>query len=94
MPYFIADAILKTFLSVVVGRKSLVGILRSYCWFALHAKWVAMQRSDIQSSRKVSDRDIMVLMSSRILDSDSVLAGALNRASQWYAHLAGLAYHG
>ncbi len=93
-PYLFADAVLKILLSILAARKSLKGILRSYFWFAVHAKWVARRRSEIQSSRKVPDREIMALMSSKVYDSDSTLAGAVNRASRWYAQLTGLAYHG
>lgn len=94
IPYFLADALAKASLSIVLGRKSLRGIFRSYWWLVSHAGWVFRKRAELQSSRTVPDSSIMGLMSDKVIAGDSVLTRFINLLSRRYAQVTGLLPHG
>lgn len=94
VPYMLADIFVKLLLSLLIRRKSFVGILRAYWWIVMNVGWILRHRHEIQSERKVADRDILKYMSSRVLDSESPLARLINACSQIYARGVGLATHG
>jgi hypothetical protein len=91
LPYLVADALAKTLLAVAAGRKSLRGILEAYLWIGSHAGWLRRERARMQALRRVPDREVLALMSSRIVDSDSGAARVVNALSAAYARLTGLA---
>lgn len=90
LPYFLADALAKLAMSIAGGRKSLAGIVAAYRWVATHREWILRRRRELQAVRKVPDRDILRLMSSRIVDSPAVIARVLNAMSRVYARVTGL----
>ncbi len=92
-PYLIADGLVKSFLSIIGRGKSFVGILRSYGWIVVHAGWILRERKRIQSERTVNDSEILRLMSYKVIDSDNIAAGIINRISKAYSSIAGLQYH-
>jgi hypothetical protein len=92
IPYFIADACAKIAMSVIAGRKSFVGILRSYWWVLVHWGWVVNKRKECQQERRIPDSEILGMMSTRIIDSESVPASILNNLSTVYARVAGLTH--
>jgi GT2 family glycosyltransferase len=93
LPYFVGDLLLKLMLSLLVGRKSFAGILRGYAWIIRNRPWVRGERRKVQSARKVPDREVMRLMSSRVFDADNLFARFCNALSMCYARLAGLSYY-
>jgi GT2 family glycosyltransferase len=93
VPYFFADAVGKTLLSLLGRGKSFSGILRAYGWILGNRRWIANERKRIQSQRKVGDRKILELMSCKVFDSDGGVAGLFNFVSRKYADIVGLGYH-
>ncbi len=94
IPYFVADFLAKIALSILFGRKSFVGILRAYFWFVPNLSYVLNRRKELQSERKVTDREILRHMSTKVVESNSTVAGVLNGISMVYAKLTGLAPNG
>lgn len=92
IPYFIADGVAKILLSCLIGRKSLIGILRSYWWIMTHGRWIFNRREELQLERQITDREILRLMSAKVVDSDSIAAKGLNKLSMIYARVTGLAH--
>ena len=93
IPYFIADAVAKILLSLITGRKSAVGILQGYWWVLSHPGWIGRKRKELQRVRVVPDREVMKMMSSKIIDGESVPAKPVNGLSRFYAQVVGLAFH-
>lgn len=90
-PYMVGDAIAKLFLSIVGGRKSIMGIVRAYLWPAVNMRWVSAERARVQAERHVPDSEILRCMSFKVIDSDRSLARIVNAVSYQYARLTGLA---
>jgi GT2 family glycosyltransferase len=93
LPYFAADAAGKIILSLFFKRKSFSGIIRSYSWLAGNRTWIARQRREIQSIRVVKDKEILRMMSSKVIDSGHVISVVLNMCSKIYSKLVGLESH-
>ncbi len=93
LPYFAADAAVKIFLSLFFKRKSFSGIIRSYAWLVRNRAWIARQRHEIQINRIVKDKEILRMMSSKVIDSGHVIAVTLNTCSRIYSKLVGLESH-
>ncbi len=94
VPYVLLDAVAKSLLSLTTGRKSFAGILEGYWWIVSHPGWIRQERKKVQDQRRVPDREVMRLMSSKVLDGESVPARILNGFSKAYARIVGLAFHG
>jgi GT2 family glycosyltransferase len=94
VPYFFADAVGKTLLSLLGRGKPFSGILRAYRWIFGNRRWIENERKRIQSQRKVGDEKILELMSSKVVDSDRWAARLFNFASSKYADVVGLPHHG
>ena len=93
VPYFAADLGAKVILGLVGRGKPLPGLLRAYWWILTHAGWVRRERRKMQATRHVPDREIMRLMSTKVVEGNSRLAGAANQLSALYADLVGLRHH-
>ena len=93
IPYFLIDAVAKLVMSVFGRGKSTTGMLRGYWWLLTHGTWIMSRRREHQASRVVPDRDVMGLMSPKMLDSDSVPARLCNALCRSYASMVRLAYH-
>jgi GT2 family glycosyltransferase len=89
-PYLIADGLAKLIMSLLGGRKSAAGILDASFWVATHAGWIRHQRREMQNMRRIPDRGILELMSSRVVDADGTAARVLNGLSRAYARITGL----
>lgn len=90
-PYLLLDAIAKLLLSIVGKRKSFAGIVRGYLWILTHRSWVTAMRRSIQQERVIQDADILLLMSSKVLEGDGFASRAANRLSHLYATVTGFA---
>jgi len=94
VPYFFIDALAKILLSIIAGRKSFPGILKSYWWLIMHAGWINIERRMIQNARKVHDSEVMRLMCSKVVNGSSRAANLVNGISRLYARTVGLSYYG
>lgn len=93
LPYFAADGISKIILSLFFKRKSLSGIFTSYGWLISHRAWIVKKRRDIQGARIVNDDVILSVMSSKVIDSENLIAQGINALSKLYAVITGLRSH-
>jgi GT2 family glycosyltransferase len=90
-PYFLADAIAKVLMSIVMRRKSFWGIVHAYGWILIKGRWILQQRKKIQSMRKVPDSEILQWMSCKVIDAGNGPAAFINRLSKYYSRITGLA---
>ena len=93
-PYLVADACATILEGLFVRRRSVAGIFKAWYWIVTHRTWIQTKRDGIQGRRVVSDREILSLMSPKVLQGEGTLATLGNRISRWYADSVGLAYHG
>ncbi|MBW7888010.1 MAG: glycosyltransferase family 2 protein [Bacteroidetes bacterium] len=93
LPYFFLDAFTKVILSVLSGRKSLFGIIRSYFWIFTHPRFIFTERNYIQSIRTVGDNELLKLMSCKIVDSSNRAAQVINLCSKIYSRIVALPHY-
>ncbi len=93
VPYFVLELAAKFLLSLMARGKSPSGILSAYWWLVTNSRWIATERRSIQAHRRLSDKDIMRMMSSRVIDSEHPAAKAINACSRFYAQVVGLAHY-
>jgi N-acetylglucosaminyl-diphospho-decaprenol L-rhamnosyltransferase len=90
LPYLVADGLAKLVAGALGGRKSVAGILEAYVWVMTHAGWIRRERKKMRALRTVPDREILNLMSSRVIDGEGPVARLLNGLSRTYARITGL----
>jgi GT2 family glycosyltransferase len=93
IPYFLFDGVAKSVMSLLTGRKSFFGIVQSYIWCLRNLNWIGAEREKMQRLRQIPDREILRLMSSKVVNADSAFGDCLNRLSLFYAKLVGLGFH-
>jgi GT2 family glycosyltransferase len=93
IPFFLADAVAKIGMVLLRRGKSFTGLVQAYSWFFTHTRWITSTRKELQLERKVRDRDILQLMSSKLLQGDGRLAWIVNTLSSAYTRIVGLASH-
>jgi GT2 family glycosyltransferase len=64
--------------------------MRAYLWFIKNAKKLWKKRILIQEQRKVGDRDVTCMMSSRLFPDRVPLSSEMNRLSRRYCSLMGI----
>lgn len=92
-PLASADALAKLALSLVARRKSFWGILRAYAWCLFHPGWILRFRARHQRERRVSDREILRWMSSRIVAGEGRASRFINSVWRLYARAVGLRFY-
>jgi GT2 family glycosyltransferase len=93
LPLFLADGAAKCGMALFGVRKSFTGLAHAYGWIITHLRWIRRKRKELQRERRVPDRDILRLMSSKLLEGDDRLSSIVNTLSSMYARLVGLASH-
>lgn len=95
-PMLLADAIASAMRAAFSASRSFLGVTRAYTWIATHLHWILARRKKEQAARRVSDGDILKLISADVVDatrSNAVLK-LLNILSRAYARVVRLPYHG
>ncbi|MFI5386136.1 MAG: glycosyltransferase family 2 protein [Fimbriimonadales bacterium] len=89
-PYFAANVIGKTLIGLLKTPRSVPGYWSAYGWLLTHPRVIARKRKALLTAKTVPDRDVLRVMSCKLLDSESAPARALNKLSEWYCRLVGL----
>ena len=90
LPLLVADGFAKLAGSLLLKRKSFLGILKAYLWCLVHPSWILAQRRACQAGRTVADNVVMSSMSSRMIDGGGIAARWLNAAMRGYLRMVGL----
>jgi GT2 family glycosyltransferase len=93
LPYCILDAAAKLLMGVLGRGKPPGAVLRAYGAVLTRLRWIVAQRNDLQKSRTVGDREILALMTFRVVRGGNALGDMLNALSRTYARMVGLAFH-
>jgi GT2 family glycosyltransferase len=93
IPFFVVDAAAKIGVALVGRGKSLAGLGRAYGWIITHPAWIRLMRKRLQGERSSGDRDILRLMSSRLLEGEGRTAALVNALASGYAKIVGLPSH-
>lgn len=89
LPWLFLEAFLLT-IRGLVSLNILVGTLSAVFWFLFHPGLVLQKRRALQEKRKISDRDILGLVSGRVVSDKAPLSRVLNFISLGYCRLTGL----
>ncbi len=89
LPYFIADFIIRIFQMLTLKRRP-DAILRVWFYYLTHTGTTLFKRLKVGESRKVRDKEILSMMSGKLLPSKSGIAKLINSVFIGYAKLVGL----
>jgi GT2 family glycosyltransferase len=89
-PVLAANAVMKVLYGLLKARRGLPGIFRAYGWLLTHPWVIAEKRRALEEHKRVSDADVLRVMSCKVVDGESVPARFLNGLSKLYCTLVGL----
>lgn len=93
LPLIAVEGAVKLLWSLLGGRKSPAGILRSYAWIIAHHRWISQTRRRHQQERRVPDAEILRWMSSRLVEGEGHAARAINACARTYLRSVGIRCH-
>ncbi len=90
IPYIAFNHTLRLITSLFSPRRSFWGTAKAYIWFYLNVPAVLRKRREAGKYRKVNEREIIKLMSSKVFNTGMPGAGIFNSTSYIYSRLTGL----
>ena len=93
VPYFVLDGLAKLLLGFFGRGKPPGAVVRAYGGVLARVEWIVATRREIKRTRTVVDREILSLMTYRVVRAGGVLGNTLNGVSRLYARIAGLSFH-
>ncbi len=90
LPFLVFDFLGKFSLSLFKGADIFFSMIKAYIWFLKNAKMVVKKRKSYQKNRIISDREIIKLMSCKVVNRQNFSGKFLNFLSFKYCRLSGL----
>ncbi|HVZ80626.1 MAG TPA: glycosyltransferase family 2 protein [bacterium] len=90
IPWMFLECAFLTLKGLVMSFSTLVGTLLAAGWILFHTKLVLEKRRVLQEKRKVPDREILGLVSGRVVSDNVPMSRLLNILSLAYCRLVGL----
>lgn len=90
IPYYLINIIFKLLISLVTGKFSLTGIIKSYRWIATNPVWIISQRRKLKKMKTVKDKDVLKFLSCKLFNGNNILENITNYISKAYCFIAGL----
>ncbi|MER3523794.1 MAG: hypothetical protein C4326_06910 [Ignavibacteria bacterium] len=96
LPMLLADVLATAMRAAFSVSWSFSGVMRAYAWIATHLGWLRARRKEEQAARRVSDADILKLMSADVVDAtrSAPMLRPLNILSRTYAQGVRLPFYG
>lgn len=86
LPLLVSEVLLKN----LIYRKRVKHRILAYLWILKNRHRIVEKRRNIQAQRKVSDEDILKLMSYKIMTEKGMLAKVVNKLAHLYCSLIGI----
>ena len=90
IPYHIINIILKLLISLVPGKYSFTGIIKSYWWIVTNPAWIISQRKKIKKMKTANDKDVLNFLSCKLFNGNNILEKIVNYISEAYCFITGL----
>lgn len=90
IPYITFNHTLRLLNSLFSRRRSFWGTARAYIWFYFNIPAILRKRREISQYKKINEREIIKLMSSKIFNAGTLGAGIINGISYLYSRLTGI----
>lgn len=90
IPYYIINIIFKLIISLVPGKYSFTGIIKSYWWIVTNPVWIISQRKKIIKMKAAKDKDVLKFLSCKLFNGNNILEKIVNHISKAYCFIAGL----
>jgi GT2 family glycosyltransferase len=81
---------IKLLYSIFSKKYSFTGILKSYLWFLKNIKWIKLQRKEIAKYKRVDEKEIIKLLSSKMSNENGLIDKVFNKISLIYCKLTGI----
>ena len=88
--FLLLNFMLKFAASLVSDSYNLKGLFSSYFWIITNRKQISKMRSRISKFRRVSEDNVLSMLSGRLSDGNGMLSKALNSVSLLYCRLTGI----
>lgn len=80
----------KLFQSVFSSKYSFPGVIKSYFWFYFHIPAILRKRKELKVIKKVSEKQVIRYMTSKLLNHEKPFSRFINRFSYLYSRLMGI----
>lgn len=80
----------KLFQALFSNKYSFTGVLKAYLWFYFHIPTIIKKRKALRQFKKVSEKDVIKFMTSKLLNEESTLSKIINRLSCFYSRSLGI----
>lgn len=90
IPYHFINIILKLTISLVSGKYSFIGMIKSYWWIVTNPVWIISQRKKIKKMKITKDKDVLKFLSCKLFNENNILEKIVNQISKAYCFIAGL----
>lgn len=86
-PYLLLNVSLKFLYSVFFRKYSFLGLIKAYYWIFTNSEWIEKQRAEMNKVKKVSEENVLKLLSGKIANGDNLIEIMLNKISLTYLKL-------
>jgi GT2 family glycosyltransferase len=86
-PYLLFNISLKFLYSVFFRKYSFAGIVKAYYWIFTNSEWIEKQRIETNKIKKVSEDDVLKVLSGKVANGDNLIETILNKISLTYLKL-------
>ncbi len=90
IPYFLFNSVAKTGYGILKNRRGLSGVWKAYWWLVSHPRVISKKRRELAAQRLIDEKQVLKVMSCRLLDSESGGAKFINGMSKLYCTIVGI----
>ncbi len=90
LPVISALKTAKFFQAIFSSRYSFTGIVKAYLWFYFHIPTIVKKRKALRQFKKVSEKDVIKFMTSKLLNEESPFSKIINSLSYIYSRMLGI----
>jgi GT2 family glycosyltransferase len=80
----------KLLTSLFSHKTSFFGLLKAHIWFYFHIPLIKRKRIAIEQIKKIDEKEVIRLMTSRLLNNESALARIINNTVYYYSRFMGI----
>jgi len=84
VPFLVLDFVAKILASLLLGRKSPLGILEAYSWLVRHRDMIRTKREQLKVLQKVPEEQILAWMSCHLLNGEGAIPRLVNALARQY----------
>ena len=87
IPYIAFNHTSKLIISLFSKKYSFIGLLKAYFWFYVNVPTIAKKRNELKKVKKISEKDIIKFITSKIFNNESIIEKFFNSLSYIYSRI-------